>query len=552
MPFENKASASETWQRLQTDWDPAIDLARKCAEMYDPYAFPPDGYDNASVLPAPVHTETSYGLSNLAAKISFSILPPGSANLRAKVNPARLRQIVQKKRKGVNEGDPEAAKLFEQALSEISEELTFMVEALHMQIERSGILPVYQEAERFALGGGVSYLHQCPEYKTWRTYNLNQFRHVLDGMGQLVKLLIEEKFSWETLDEEARSVLLEAQKGPSESQNPESTKGSELTEYCVYTCVELLPLQENGKKQYRVWQEVEELEFGEDATYSEDELPYIALVSEQDSNKPYPVPRVQKYYGASLSVETLYRSLTKAQIMASKVIPLVDPAGLTAISDIQGTDSGEPKPGRGADVTAPDFSRVLRPEGALHLLEMHLQTLQRAYLTYSPRQGDRVTAEEIQRWTQELMYGLAEVYSLRKYVVLPRIIKLFIKQLREEDPDSWPKSENGKETVEAFSSTMGLDAIGQNQEIQNVSQFIGMFGAYKQSQIESISDPRDAASYFGDITNTPVVRFLLNRSTIEQNQKAQLEAALAQKAAPQAMSALGNMAAQQTQPTQQG
>src|SRR5260221_3036582 len=148
--------------------------------------------------------------------------------------------------------------------------------------------------------------------------------------------------------------------------------------------------------------------------YSEEDFEYFALRCNVISGEDYGRANCEEYLGDLMSLEGLTQAIVEFAAACARVIPLVNPAGLTNIDDVAGAANGQYIPGRKDDITMASLDKFADFQVASRAAEAMEMRLSFAFLLNSAvqRNAERVTAEEIRYVAGELEQAIGGIYSL--------------------------------------------------------------------------------------------------------------------------------------------
>lgn len=229
-------------------------------------------------------------------------------------------------------------------------------------------------------------------------WSLRDYVVTRDLKGNILRIIFRETKSLSSMDDHV--AQLAKAKG---IDDPDA----ELT---IYTGVRKV-----SKDRYIVYQELEDLCYihKQMGIYTEDTLPWLVLVWNRSRDRDYGTGLVENYAGAFHSLSTVSEAALDYLTILTDLKNLVDPTGMTDVTQIAEAPSGAYVPGREEDI----FVHTPNVQAASDYLDRKEQALVRtiasAFLMNSKvtRDAERVTAEEIRLQAHELEGSLGGIYS---------------------------------------------------------------------------------------------------------------------------------------------
>ena len=190
----------------------------------------------------------------------------------------------------------------------------------------------------------------------------------------------------------------------------------------------------------------------------------MIVIDGEDYGRSY----VEELYGDLMSAEELTKAIVQGGMIAARLLWLVNPNGMTDVDDLQDAANGDFAPGIGSDVEALRTDKMADFQIAERVLQQIIARLERAFLMTASvqRNGERVTAFEIQVMSQEIEDVLGGYYSLMaQELQLPLVRRWMFKMERDGDLPKMPEG-----TVEPVITT-GVDALGRGQDLNRLRGF---------------------------------------------------------------------------------
>lgn len=436
--------AKAVYDRLVNDRQPYTTRAENCATYTIPSLFPKDSDNSSTDYTTPWQAVGARGLNNLASKLMLALFPMQTW-MKLTISEYEAKQLV---------ADPDGLAKVDEGLS--------MVERIIMNFIESNSYRVslFEALKQLCVAGNVLLHMPDPEgYTPLKVYRLSAYVVQRDAYGNMLQVVTRDQIAFGALPEDVRSQV--------ESAGGEK-KPDELVD--VYTHVYL----DEDSGDYFKYEEVEETEVaGSDAQYPKASCPYIPVRMVRIDGESYGRSYVEEYLGDLKSLENLQEAIVKMSMIASKVIGLVNPAGITQPRRLTKAQTGDFVPGRREDI---DFLQLEKQ--ADFSVAQAVSTAIEARLSYAfmlnsavQRTGDRVTAEEIRYVASELEDTLGGVYSILSQELQLPLVRVLLNQLQATQQIP----ELPKEAVEPTIST-GLDAIGRGQDLDKLERCIAAWG----------------------------------------------------------------------------
>ena len=447
--------AAQRYASLKTDRESVLNRARELSGLTIPYLFRREGEGQDDSLEVPWNSIGAYCVSNLSAKVIFSIFPPGQA-------PMMLTPDRSIKRQWAAMEDQEQAGLLqtetEAGLSEVEDEF---VDAFEEDGDRA---PLTLGVQRM-LVGGTECFHFTRGGKV-RGIGLQNFVCKRDRSGNLLEFIIEDALSWSTLPDDIKGKC----KALHEMAMAESTSKDQMGAWAdpktimVYTHGYL----EGGL--WTVYQECWGFEVaGTRYTREADLLPYLfcpwVLVQGEDYGRSY----VELYEGDLQTIEGNTQTIAEGAAALARFITMVRPGGLTNRKTVAEADNGAVISGREEDVKALTYEGKGTDFAVVEAVtERAEQRLARAFLLYSSvqRKGERVTAEEIKTVAQDLDNAQVGAYSQQVVTLQGPYVRIKL----------WLLQKAGRVTALPKGLTKvtilgGLAALGRNAELMTLREW---------------------------------------------------------------------------------
>lgn len=372
--------AASRYTALLNTRQPYINRARNQAKVTIPSLFPETDDVTTSSLYTPYQSVGARGVNNISAKLMLTLFPPNTTNFKLSVDDLTLEKLT-----GVKDARGEV----EATLSKIEKKALFTLEGSQFRPTLSEVM------KQLVVAGNACFYFPSPSKA--RYFKLTNYVCKRSPDGKLLEAVIKEEVARAALPDDVR-MLVEATQ-PSSSSLPTDKQPPDSRTIPLYTYIEW----REGK--YRVHQEVGEMKVeGTDASFNEDNMPYLFLRFNKLDGEDYGRGYVEDYYGDLYTLESLMEAMVSGSIIMSKFIYLVDPAGTTRAEDLAKAENGAFVDGRPGDISVLQTEKQADLQIVFKMTEAIEQRLAFAFLlnTAVQRNGDRVTAEEIRYMAREL------------------------------------------------------------------------------------------------------------------------------------------------------
>jgi hypothetical protein len=529
--MEDQVTAGSRYADLESHRIPYLLRARECSLLTIPSLVPPQNFTPTSDLYTPYQSLGARGVNNLASKLLLSLLPPNTPFFRLTMSDKVLEQLQGQDRTP-----------FDQALSKIEQTTIREIETRQIRVY------AFEALKHLIVAGNV--LFHFPRTGSPKTFPLSQYVVKRDNAGNVMEIVVEERVSLDELPEEVRLQVED-----DEVEGPEEA-GDECEEVKLYTWIRRGdPDQNESPKRFYIHQEVEgHILPGSKGEYPEDKLPWLPLRWIRISGEDYGRGYCEEYIGDLKSMEGLEASIVEGAAASSRVLILVNPtSGLTKVEDVAEAPNGACVPGKEDDVTALTVNKGDDFKTAATEIDRIERRLSYAFLLNSAiqRNGERVTAQEIQYMAGELENALGGVYSVLSIEFQLPLVQIMLAQLnREGKLPALPKN-----TVQPTIIT-GVDALGRNAETQKLQDLLGqsvqLFGPEVTAQWFNPGEVLNRMAAARGIDTTNLIR---SEQEIQAQQQQQQQQAMMQKLGPAGIKAVSDnamqMRDQQNQPQQQ-
>lgn len=462
-----------------------LTMGKRLADLTLPYICPPnEGHAvnnkkafSRNELAVPQNGTGAQGVKNLASKIVITLFPVSVPFFRFLINEAVLDEaddLEQELGEGQQEGpNGEIVQAAGSMRQEIQKKLLSMEKILTNRTDRKAHRKIIYEAiKKLIVTGNV--LIRFLEDGKLRTHNLGNYVVERDYSGEPYRIILKEMKTVSLLPDELRQRVLEAD--PSLKNDPDA----ECELYTYYG------KQEQGKL-WETWQEVSNGGFfvpDSFGTYTYAKLPVLALRWIAIDDEDYGRGLCEEHIADLEDLEQLSQDVKEVSKACAKVIPLVNPNGVTDPMDLANAQNLEFCDGVDSDITIVGMMDKTNDYQAANSMRQEIkERLQEVFLMYQSAQRDaeRVTAEEIRYIAGQLEQAHGGVYTvLADEFQRPYVDKMVEQALNEGDLDR-DLFADGQIRPEVVT---GMDAIGRGQDSQSLQVVFGMLQQFPELQTE--------------------------------------------------------------------
>lgn len=522
---EGPQGAAARYAALETDRNPYLTRARRCAALTIPSLIPPDGNTGANNLPQPFQSTGADCVNNLAAKLLMALYPPGTPFFRLTVEEF----IVEELAKGGGDGEDIRAML-EETLGKIERTCVG-------RMETQGTRKVNFEAllHLIVSGNGLKYIDNKGKQKF---FPLDRYVIARDLDDNVLDIVVKECISKSSLPPKIREVVSRYSQAP-EGGSQDSTRDVEL-----FTWVR----RDEASGGWKVHQECHgEIIPGTEGSYPEDAPAWIPLRWTKIAGEAYGRGRCEEYLGDLQSLERLTQAIVEFAAIASKVVCMVDESGVTDKEELARAPSGAVLDGNAKEVTFLQVEKMADFQVARSVAEEVKVRLERGFLHVGAiqRQAERVTAEEIRLMAGELDQGLGGTYSILAEEGQRPEVARYLALLQKDKSSRIPKLPKG--TVRPQIVT-GLDGLGRNTDMQRLDSLLqGAEALFGVEEVAKVVPLRAYLARRGAALGVDMTGLLRSEEEIQaQNQRAQKQAMI-EKLGPTAIGAVSENIKQRQQ-----
>lgn len=513
--MEDNMTASGRYKQLTSLRDPYLTRAREASLLTIPSLVPPEGTNGSTKLYTPYQGLGARGLNNLASKLLLALLPPNSPFFRMAVDDFTMQEMT---------GQEGMRSKVEKALSSIERAIMGEIEASAMRVG------VHEALKQLIVAGNV--LLYLPKSGGLRVFRLDRFVVKRDPMGNVLEIYVLENIAPDALPAELREAL----KGEI-SKSPDKTLE-------LYTCVKL----EDGK--WKIHQEVKgQIVPGSEGEYPLQKSPWIPLRWTRIDGEDYGRGHIEEYIGDLKSLEGLSKAIVEGAAVAARVVPLVNPNGVTDEDDLAEAENFEFVSGVADDVTFLQVAKFADFRVAFDTIQSIEQRLSFAFMlnTSIQRSGERVTAEEIRFMAGELEDALGGVYSiLSQEMQLPLISRIMHVM---ESAKKLPRLPSGAVKPQI---TTGLEALGRGHDLNKLDSFIrGLRDALGPEALAAELNVSDYIERRGAALGIDTNGLIKSPEQKQAEQQARMAQEMMSRLGPNAVNQLGGVAQKAMEQPQQ-
>lgn len=431
------SGAKAAYDTLKSDRQQYTTRAENNAKVTIPSLFPKDGDNSSTKYTTPWQSVGARGVNNLTAKLMLALFPQ-QVWMRLDMSEWLMKQVV---------SDPSLREKAQQSLSMIERILMKFMEGNSYKVT------LFEALKQLVVAGNALLYLPEPQgdYTPMKLYKLSSYVVQRDGFGNMLQCVTLDKMAYAALPDDVKSKLVGDYKPEAQVE--------------IYTHVYL----DVDGKNYQKYEEVGGIEVdGTSATYPVDACPYLPIRMIRQDGENYGRSYVEEFYGDLLSLENLQESIVGMSMISSKVIGLVNPAGITQPRRLSQAQTGDFVPGRAQDIEFLQLGKGADFTVAKATIDALESRLAYAFMLNSAvqRGGDRVTAEEIRYVAQELQDTLGGIYSVLSQELQLRLVRVLLNQLQATKKIP----EIPKEAITP-SVVTGLEAIGRGQDREKLMDF---------------------------------------------------------------------------------
>jgi hypothetical protein len=439
--------ARERYEALRGVRAQFLDVARLAAQLTLPYLikYDSDYTETHKRLITPWQSVGAKCVTNLAAKLMLSVLPPQTTFFKLQIRDDQLGQ----------EMDPTIRSELDLSFSKIERMIMDYVNGQNDRV-------VIHAAFKHLIVGGNALLFMGKD--GMKNYPLNRFVVNRDGDGNIIELVTKELIARNVLASDLPAGFFKDKINPVSNDTAGVMNSTNDEGVEVYTYVRM-----NKQRTQWIWhQEVfDQIIPGSRSTAPKDASPWIVLRYNVVDGEDYGRGRVEEFMGDFRSLEALTKAITEGSAAAAKVVFLVSPSSTTKPQTIADAGNGAIVQGRPDDVGVIQVGKTADFKTAYEMIGQLTQRLQEAFMILNVRQSERTTAEEVRLTQLELEQSLGGLFSLMTTEFLvPYLKRTMLVLQRTGQLPKIPKDMVRPQVV------AGINAIGRGQDFQSLTGFI--------------------------------------------------------------------------------
>jgi hypothetical protein len=385
-----RVTAREIWEAGSALKNPLLQRCQKYAGFTLPTICTPDGYDEQSAeLQTDWQALGAQAVNNLANKLILALFAPSRPFFRLDVDKKLLDALKAK-------------------VEDIQGKLAQAEKNCVTKLDQMAVRPkIYEAVKHLIITGNCLMILGKKDSTPMRVLGLKRFNVKRAMDGKLLQIVIHERVRFDELEDEVQAYLKTSHENKyklCDSNDPKS-----CFEVGYYKLI-----QWDGKR-YVESVEIDDTALGEkfESTYTEKTLPYRPLTWELSDENNYGTGLVEQFAGDFAALSALSEAQIKAAILASEFRWLVNPAGVTTVTDLEASSNGAAIPGVKDDIIPLSTGTGATLQYLEAVETKYVNRIGRGFLLGSSvvRQAERVTAEEVRLQANELETSLGGVYS---------------------------------------------------------------------------------------------------------------------------------------------
>ena len=528
---EYERALERRYEELSSSRAPYLDRARRCSALTIPSLIPQTAgtlnyrHNGGDSFDVPWQSMGARCVNNLASKLMLAQMPPNTPFFRLMVQPNAI---------PTDERDPDMDAEIERGLSKM--------ERLIVNYASTGDdRVVVHEAFKHLIVGGNALLYLPPittlDDHNARCYHLSDYVVRRTPAGQVMEIIVHEAVSLTSLPEELQAVLMKELGEPQEAGNEAHFKDGVYDIIDLYTGIIL----DEAAGLWRVRQEVMGHVVPHSiGTYPLDASPWIPMRFIRVDGEDYGRSYVEEYYGDISSLDALYQALIEGAAACAKVVFLVNPNGSTRVEDLSQSPNLGFVNGLADEVTVLQMQKYGDFKVAKEMIAELERRLAHAFIlnTAIQRDGERVTAEEIRRMSEDLEAALGGVYSLMAVEFQLPYVRVRMRQM--SDAGMLPVLPDG--TVKP-SIVTGVEALGRGNDKtkllelgQQVAQILG------PQAISSLIDPTEYLRRLIAASGIDEGGLIVDQEALQASREQAQTLDMVKALGPEAMRQLGDVA----------
>ena len=431
---------SAMWNKLESAKSAVLTRAVDCSKITIPSVFPPDGFNDENTLDDVNQSFGARAVLNLSSKLVQTLFPPTFTFFKLSPTKEIEEQIM------LNEQVDVAS------MDLLQQQLVKLETGIMSEFERQSLRSIIYEAIKLLIVTGNALIWKDGNTNT--ILNLRNYCVKRDSTGTIIDVIVREKINPLLLPEGVKT---------------EEQPKVDSEEVFVYTRIVF-----DGEN-YQMYQEFEDVVInGSEYTFKKGEvLPFIVLRWTSNSGSHYGRGLVEHYLGDLRNYEALNIVLTDIASVMARTLFLVNPNSEygTNVEQLNNAVTGDYIAGHANDITVPQVNKNSDMSVILQLMQHIEQRLSQAFLLFTTRQAERVTAQEIREVAQALEETLGGVYALLSETLQKPLLLHIMNDLNIDF----------KGQVEAVITT-GVEALGRGADSNRLLNALEMLQLIPDAQ----------------------------------------------------------------------
>ena len=509
--------AAKRYRALEGDRNYRLEQARTSGRLTVPYLIPLS--DEATALRnqdfvLPWNGIGARGTHNLASKLLIALLPPTETFFRFTIDEIEMGKNEQMLyQQGATPEDVARQK------TEFDTGLARLERAVLHSIETSNDRVAVHEMLLHLIVGGNVLMYVAEE--GLKCFHLNKYVLRRDPMGNPLEAIVNEKISIENLPDSARELVNEKE-GDITGIVDEQGKPKYEETVNVYTHIQW----EN--KSVSWYQEVSGNEVpGSRGNAPSKESPWLPLRMYRIDGDSYSPGYIEAACIADLqTAEALSQAIAEGALVSAQVKHLVKPSGIANPKKLAEAANGAYVPGNPDDVFTLQTNKAQDLNIALQSLTTIESRLAQSFMLNTPRQAERVTAEEVRLQALQLENALGSIYAiLTTEFQQPYVSRKLVLLTRKGKMAKLPN-----ELVRPVVS-VGLAAVGRGNDLEKTARFMQILQQTLGPEgVSTYVNPSELISRLASAMGMDKVGLVKSEEQLQQEQEQQQQMMLAQQA----------------------
>lgn len=458
---ENTQSLKAEYERMAIVREPYLTKAKEACKYTIPSLLN-DEKNSIKKVKQPNQSVGADGVNNLSAKITLSLLPPNQPFYKFSIDEVDLKTLAIE----AGEDNPD------QYAADVTKGLSLTEQMLINDIEQKGDRVCVGEGMKHVLiAGNVLFIDTLEE--GLKMYPLTRYVVKRDYFGNVLKAICVETIGYSALPQETQEEI-KKQYNTEDKKNEDGSKiDLNQKEFTLYTSFQ------RTQKHWLVSQEVEGIIIEKSkGKYPIEICPFMALRYTRIDGEDYGRGLIEEYIGDISYLDVLSLAIKQSALAASKLIFLVNPAGVTKVKNVAETPNGGFASGKIDDIQALQANKYYDLQTARQEKESLEKKLQRVFLLTQSvqRDAERVTAEEIRYMIRELEEAHGNLYSILSKEFQYTFVKITFYHLRKSKKNQLPDLVRDKKVK--LTVTTGLEALGRGSDLNKLAILFDTAGKY--------------------------------------------------------------------------